>query len=448
MECFDILKKKRILTLFPLGLINIYIFFTLAVYLFGPWDFSNDNKYLTVTFIIVYILSINAGFIFGIFGTRNKSRIDTKNIELYFSRWLLFLLLASIFFNVFYILRNTGGNAFSIYYIYEQAFAGIVNPGEQYLKKFSSDALSSVGGGILPKIYVLLSPLIWASLPVSILYWKRLKVTNKLLVACAILTEIIKWISIGTNKGIIDLVIIFVIVILAIYFKKAFDGKLERKKIISQFLTLSVLSILALVYFNNAIGSRIGVNYSALLYNVPINENSILFKIIPENFHFFIISISAYLTQGYYAISMSFLVPFSSTLGMGSSLFLYENFKSITGERIWENSYVYKLSELGWDQQVNWHSLYLWLANDWSYFGVIPIMFLLGLMFSLIWKDFLFNYSSISIILLPLYAMIFIYSPANNQVMQTPNLFVSFWVWNFVFVYSNYIRPRSLKTQE
>ncbi|MEJ6529519.1 hypothetical protein [Exiguobacterium sp. USCH10] len=430
------MNKRKTLILSPILIVNIYILFTLLVYLLGPWNFSDNYKYFTSIFILVYLTALNFGFLTGIYSVNTTKQSKNIITEKFLINWLKYILVASILFNVVYIIRNTGGNFISFMYMYEQAFSGIVNPGEQYFNKFSNTSISSIGGGVFPKIYVILSPLFWASTPVSILYWNRLKLTTKLLVVLAIIIEIIKWISIGTNKGLIDLVIIFVTVILTIYIKKAFDSKLDFRKISSRIMILIFFGVLALVYFNSAIGSRIGMNYNALLYDVPINESSLFFKFLPESWHFFIIAISAYLTQGYYAISMSFQFSFDSTLGMGSSLFLYENLKGIIGEKIWENSYVYKLSEIGWDQQVNWHSLYLWLANDWSYFGVIPIMFLLGLCFSIVWKEFLSNKNLISLILLPLYVMIFIYSPANNQVMQTPNLFVSFWMWNFVFLFS------------
>ena len=102
-----------------------------------------------------------------------------------------------------------------------------------------------------------------------------------------------------------------------------------------------------------------------------------------------------------------------------------------------ERSYLYRLKEHGWQPDINWHSIYTWLASDYSFIGVIILMFIIGKVFGNVTRDCLEESNHISRSLFTLFAIMFIYFPMNNQIFSFADTFATFWLLFIIYLFSN-----------
>jgi hypothetical protein len=143
--------------------------------------------------------------------------------------------------------------------------------------------------------------------------------------------------------------------------------------------------------------------------------------------------LSSYLVQGYYGFSQALGVDFDSTYGFGNSPFLMRQFEWVTGFDLSENTYQNKIREVWGGAQ--WHSLYSHIANDVHFFGVAVWNFLMGIYLSKIWRSFLDENNLYSKALLPLFALVVIWTPANNQVFGFLETFSAFLLMTVLWSY-------------
>jgi len=91
------------------------------------------------------------------------------------------------------------------------------------------------------------------------------------------------------------------------------------------------------------------------------------------------------------------------------------------------NTYLSLLENYGIDSHVNWHTIYVWLANDFTFIGVPIIIYLIGLMFARTWCDSVKGDNDTAIPLFTLFLVMVFYFFANNQVLSFS--FMPFVVW-------------------
>jgi len=178
-------------------------------------------------------------------------------------------------------------------------------------------------------------------------------------------------------------------------------------------------------------------------YNIGgrgINRDSVFFKILPSGFHRLLVSLSAYLSQGYYGMSLTLRVNWIPMFGLGSSKAIQE-MCSIFFPSIGEWTYQARISEFGWDDYTRWHSMYSWFANDVSYLGVIVIMFIYGFIFARCYKDCIKTNNPFAQLMVYYMFVMAVFLPCNNQIFQSIYLFFS-----FITVFLGWIFTRGRKT--
>ena len=109
-------------------------------------------------------------------------------------------------------------------------------------------------------------------------------------------------------------------------------------------------------------------------------------------------------------------------------MFLLENIQEATGADLFQLTYQARLEQFDWDPLVNWHSFYVWIANDVGIVGIFAVLFLMGFFFYQVAWDAIELESDIAIVLFCLFAIMFFYLPANNQILSYPTTFMAFWV--------------------
>lgn len=198
-----------------------------------------------------------------------------------------------------------------------------------------------------------------------------------------------------------------------------------------------VLSLIPIGSFGYIMSQR-GGGFEYFLSISPLSDISILMK-TPELDSFFgfyqysMVWLSSYLVQGYYGFSLILDMDLNWTYGFGNSAFLQRQFFLITGSDIGELTYQARISPV-WDKDAQWHSFYGQFANDFGFIGLSFLMFFLGYFFSRVWLSVIYKNSFYGAALLPIFALMFIFFPANNQVFGYIDTF-SYFIFVSLFWY-------------
>ena len=233
----------------------------------------------------------------------------------------------------------------------------------------------------------------------------------------------------GTNFLIIFLALTIVIVSFV-------SGKLNAKGIAKISIMKKALFLLAIFYFFYSISSRMQFDIiPTAIYQISVDTEHVLFKYLPDEISLPLMLGSSYVSQGYYGLSLATTYDFPGTLGLGNGLFLMGKLDPLARLEIWESTYQAQMQAI-WDPRIHWHTAYVWFANDIGLYGVIFIMAIIGYFFSLVLRDAIENKSALAIILLPLYAIMLLFMPANNIIFNAPMLFMSFTSLNILWIFS------------
>jgi len=441
----------------PIILIEFYLSFTVLLYAFGPWQWRTNNPILLYLMLIIFQVGLAWGYKRSIRRKLNNA-ISIEYIEderkkyyvtIFSIRFLYFLLVVNLIFVSLNVFRTLNLTAFSLNNILNQVILGFLNPSSQYNE--SKFVVTKFGGSILSYSNVLFAPLLWMSIPLSIYRFKELPIIYKALAMITIILEMARWIGTGTNKGFIDVLIIT----FAIIFIKSLNpfhitkkGLFKRKENTNKIKVIIVsvlLMAISIYFFSNIIGDRVKLNWGA--YEITngyttINFDSILMRLCPSFMQETLVYLGSYLTQGYYALSLATSIEWTPMFGVGNSMFLMENLSSILNTDLYQFTYQTKMVHYGWDSLVNWHSFYVWFANDVSLIGVVFVMYILGRFLANIVYDAAILGDNIAIVIFCLLMILFMYIPANNQLFSYPTTFMAFWVLSSIWVFKKKIRLR------
>ncbi|WP_201004015.1 hypothetical protein [Pseudomonas cichorii] len=144
--------------------------------------------------------------------------------------------------------------------------------------------------------------------------------------------------------------------------------------------------------------------------------------------------LTVYLVQGYQGVSISLGEKFDSSYGIGHSVFLQRVFAEHLGIDVRDKTFQRKITAR-WDENVYWHSFYSYIANDVSFFGVSIVMLVLGWYFANVYLSVVINDDFFAKMLLPLFAIMFLYIPANNQVFSFLETMISFWILTALYIF-------------
>ncbi|MGO8698226.1 MAG: hypothetical protein ACLQVY_10965, partial [Limisphaerales bacterium] len=144
----------------------------------------------------------------------------------------------------------------------------------------------------------------------------------------------------------------------------------------------------------------------------------------------------AYCTQGYYGLACSLELPFEWTYGVGNSRIwtVYAD-KYLAGEdSIAARTYARRVEDkFGWDSYVRWHTVYPWLAGDCTFPGTLVIVFILGMVLAMTWRDCIERQNYLAAVVFIWLMQELIYFSANNQLMQMGECVLGFWVALFLW---------------
>jgi hypothetical protein len=134
--------------------------------------------------------------------------------------------------------------------------------------------------------------------------------------------------------------------------------------------------------------------------------------------------------------------------GIGNSVFLMGSIRRLFNVNLFQYTYQERMAYLGWDSLGNWHSFYVWVANDVHFVGTLLIMFLLGRYFGTICYHSISKKDPIASVLLCMMLMLFFYLPLNNKIFSYPPTFMAFWVLSAYWFFKQWFAKNNISKQE
>lgn len=151
-----------------------------------------------------------------------------------------------------------------------------------------------------------------------------------------------------------------------------------------------------------------------------IKADHFLLTLAPDAVQPQIVLLFGYLTHGYKGLSYALDKEFTSSYGLGFSDFIRHNILRIVGlskyeDDVFKRTYMSKIESNNWPAGLYWSTFFVYPASDFSFWGVLLLMFFVGLLFSLSWKDSVENKNPFSITVFVSLCTLILYIPANNQ---------------------------------
>lgn len=411
-----ILRKKW---LAPLIFFELYLTVTLLFFFFGPWPWKIGSPVQLATYLVAAQVFIGSGYLLAWRRVRRTHGAGLSAVQApQVVAGIVFLKRALIVTFILMIptsLSRTGG-------VFPDIFAGLGDAGAVYNQNFERLA-SGNAFVIVEYLRMLLSPLLVGVYPLAIVYWSRLSGGLRILCLTGIIFNLSLYLATGTNKGLAD----FVITLPWLMFLGISAGVLKlriHRGILV--IGLTVLFIAFLQFFGMGQIQREGGVGESGVFNtgfgiLQVDRSSATSQLLSSDLRIIFESLTRYIGQGYYALSMSFGIDHSSTLGFGNSMFLARNADAIFGTSYFTRGSIPGLLEAktGWGMFTLWHSIYPWLASDFGFVGALFVLAALSYLFALSWGRSLVTLAPQWVVLSYLLFILFFYIPANNQIFQS-----------------------------
>lgn len=407
--------KSQSITYFPLKISLFFLICTELLFWIGPTNYKINNDLLLAFYLAILNISLWYGYKLGTLTFKPSYYRFSK-------RTIYIIIILGLIANVRFLNQslNNYGLSFSIGTIINS----ISNPGEAY---FGNEGNAS--GTFLD--IIIFSIFRTATIPLGICTWSRLNRIMKYCLLLVITLQIITYLCIGVRKGLFDIILYTFFLIIA---TKPYI--LSSPKILNKLKAyIAVLLVLFIFYFVFSIASRYGKTLQEIqdIQTAEIREPyTHLPLIVTKSLQ----TITSYLCQGYYALSNAL------EMGIKDVVFFSDNWVSAYYcEKIFnynpiDLTYLADLESIGIDRKINWHTMYLWLANQYTFIGVPFVIFFIGYFFAQSWCDSVFGRNDYSYIILSYFIVMVFYMYANNQVFSDSA--TSFVFWFILYQISRY----------
>ena len=407
----------------PITLSMIYMWFGLIWFLIGPIYETKLNYSLIRVLIFVSMCFVCFGFGY----LMRLQKMVGKELEYGPKEKILAFLRVMVYVNLIFTALNAYQYSYttSLSQLWNKAVEALSDPGGAYFDKISTMQDVSTSNSMLTYITVFMGPLLFPTQIMSVYYFKDLKLLPKLSVIATLLLESLRWLAVGTNKGLLDIAVLFATVMLIRYMRATIlgraDSKLRKKR--KSFAIIAIVSILAfVVVFGYFLTSR-----SAANVNTPgfARFPNYLF---PEALRPAVQKISSYLCQGYKSLQHIFdQLEWIPTWGVGNSSFLISVVKRLTGVDLFLDTYQYRIIATGLVAEGAFQTVFSYLANDLTFPGTVIFMFFVGSFFCSLVKEAVLEEDPISITLLYMMVLAILNVSCLNYMLSFSNMCVGFW---------------------
>jgi hypothetical protein len=406
-----------------------YLALTFLLFLFGPIDYPVKN-YVPV---VVYLLLVGIFLIIG-FNTSVNQPVRFSTLKLSRAIFVIGAVLSVLILipSAYYY---TGKMPWEVLSAIEDQRAAYGSLASQ---------LAATEGQREPIIILraLAMPFVWAVIPLGILYWSRLGWIYRALFFSTVLCSLIFSALRGTDREIADLLIVsgsaFAV---ATARKRLEQPRGSRRTVNSGFWArrwrVALVGALALTVSGSVFVERKEDRMTTVKAFCFFNSGACADYTHPlvagmnDGGRFATSMTAAYITNGYYGLSLALEKPFLSSWGMGHSAAVSRIYGVLGGdETIGTRTYNYRNIDDGWPEEYFWSTMLTSIANDVSFPGAVLLMGLFAWIWGRSWMDAVVARNDSAAIVFCLATFSVLYFPANLQILQTLEGYstVVFWI--------------------
>lgn len=388
----------------PYAIFALFNLATYLVFLYGPFDWPVNNTGLMSGLLTSYLVFYTVGYIFG---SQRRAGRPVQEVTDWIARHLKILLPVGALIFAASIYVYTGEffwNTARIFGDQQQNYYNTLAYGQ------SSSRLLNAPFGLLK---IVLQPLITLAVVYSTLNFKRLRLIDKVGLLLVYLFWALFSVFRGTDKEIFDISVIFLTSMAVGYYRSMTDRinliQLGRSIL---FVTVAVMTLVGfLSVFSQRKLTRNGGQTA-----VCVVEAGVCARGTDTPLGYVYGLTAGYATHGYYGMSLALQENFNTTFPFGGVPALKPVSDLIAGEDYLDRSYLNKIDRRGWDNGVRWSTAYTSWASDISFWLVPFVMFLIGLVTALSWKDAILNGSLVATAVFSFMTTMSLFLSANNQI--------------------------------
>ena len=180
---------------FPIVFFEAFLLMTVAVFAFGPWDWPVANPVELYLYLFINQLALLFGYVSAVRGrllpASFRLPLAVKDLT-----WLAAL--ATLVMLPPTIIWQTGGDI--------DLVRALTDPGRAYSDTYWAASFATATR--MQYINIVLSPLIWALLPLTVVFWNRFSPLLKNLAVIGILGGSFVFLLTGTNKRNVDIMLL------------------------------------------------------------------------------------------------------------------------------------------------------------------------------------------------------------------------------------------------
>ena len=436
------------LRLLPLTLILIYLFATIALFLFGPLPWPVTNVRAVNLFLAAAIGGIAVCYVIGSGGVGSGEPIASWRRLIIVGALLS---VAILFPSAYYY---AGKMPWQVWEAMKDQNAVYEALQKKLVETAGSRTMISI-------VRAVTYPLIIAVLPLAILNWRAMVWWLWLLVLAAVLSSVNFSVLRGTDRELFDAIFIAgasVMILIGRWIVAAnlpLRRALIRPSTVIGGIAFVITVLVALSLFADRRIGRTGYTPEAFangtkdapsieahlqrpggwtdimcIRRICLDQQHPLVRYGSVRAQYSILMLTSYLTQGYYGLSLAMTEEFHSTLGIGHSSVIARTVERIThNNAIYERGYTYGLRRLDWSDESQWSTIFPWLANDVGFPGAVVVISLLAFLWARSWRDAVAGGDDRAAIVFCMLFQLFIYVPANNQLAQTFDAYLALTFW-------------------
>lgn len=395
----------------PLVVTAIYVSVSACLFALGPYSEIDDNDWQVYGYLGLIILAFSIGYFFGLHSQTERVIASVRRFGA--PKTDLLLALGGLWLLVYSVLYMSTLNILSISEIVDS----VTNPRDAYYAKFDFDEMGyNVSAFQIANIGGIFY---YITVPILFLTWRSASRVARVIAVVGLCSYLIYNLGIGTQKGVVDTVVMTVVCLIVVRTARASQS---GKAVVSRrtlFVGLICVAILV-IFVIYSLGMRtVDASYMMVLPRSRGIADG-LSPVIGPDLARGVVVLIAYITQGYYALGLCFHLPWEWSYGIGGLKGLSSLLPQYFGvPDPFYVTYVFRAEgAFGWSSTENWHSIYPWLASDWSFPGLLVLVLLFGIFVSRLWYRILNEADWVDLSMMLCCALIILYSPANNQIFQ------------------------------
>ncbi len=455
----------------PLIVCGGFFLLTILIFAFGPMDWEVSNPFKLYSFLALSCIALVLGYVLAV----KKGRAGGSPLNLSTNAVLITCVIVFFITYIPMCVATTGK-------WYPDIVTGITDTGKAY---YISKYLSVYGPKIVFYIRMLVYPFIMLIMPVTLFFMPKLTKTGKTLGILAIVLSVCLSVSQGVNKACADITAQIVLFLLMLMFSNSYKGS-KAKHVLKICGIIIVVCSLFFAYYSAAMRNRVAFDTSGYsdkdieqIFKDPskdkrkyiddmevdkmLNKSStfniakeksdyFLFKIVPDRLKPSLLYLTSYVSHGYKGLSIAMDKEFTSTYGLGFSDFFRHNALKLFGQsdiegEIYSRTYMAKTAEEGWVTGAVWSSFFVYPASDISFPATILLVFVIGYLFALSWKDALKTGNPFAVVVFFAFCTMIFYFSANNQIFQGGETFIGFTTMIIIWLISRAALLRREKKQ-